>query len=518
MIRKEEYKDLIRSLNIGASVAEQDNFLEEAKVETPIFNDFISDKVDFVLGAKGSGKTSIFRLTHALKNIFLDKLNLHIITGVEPRGNAVFELYKKDFLTFTESDFENFWKIYFINLIYNDFICQESFKERLKNYKPDINNFIRESAVIGIPQISQSTDLKSIVQKSINAISEMKIKKIKSGIEIDPKQGSLLPNIEIEFKGSKYTKEKDRLPIYVTKLGNILESMLKKMDFRIWILLDRLDIVFEHGSRLEFLALRGLLRAYESFQVSEGDPFKYLRIKVFLRDDILDFLLTPDKFKKISNYKQSKNLPALTHIASRATKTPLAWTKEEIQQLMLRRLFLSAPLRTYYKTSMNDLNNEVIRNEIWVKLFGDKIEQGDKKSDSLSWIHTRISDTHQVTPRSAIDFLDGAINEQSRLFNLNSVDQKILFSSQAIKHGIKTASNEKYTKETKNEYPGIIQHIEKLRGESAGFKINDLGKIFGDNYMEIITELEKIGLLSKIGDTYKVSFIFRAALGVHPQF
>ena len=327
-----------------------------------------------------------------------------------------------------------------------------------------------------------------------------------------------MPNIEIELEDNKYTKEKDRLPIYVTKLGNILESMLKKMKFRIWILLDRLDIVFEHGSQLEFLALRGLLRAYESFQVSKGDPFKYLRIKVFLRNDILEFLLTPDKFKRISNYRQPKNLPALTHITSRATKTPLAWTKEEIQQLMLKRLFLSTPLRTYYKTSMDDLNNEINRNEMWSKLFGDKIEQGDKKSDSLSWIHTRISDTYQATPRSAIDFLDGVIHEQSRLFNLNNVDQERLFSSQAVKHGIIIASKEKYTKETKNEYPKIIQHIEKFKGESARFKINDLKKIFGNNYVEIITELEKIGLLSKIGDAYKVSFIFRAALGVHPQF
>jgi hypothetical protein len=518
MIRKEEFKDLIGSLDIGASVAEQDKFLEEAKVETPIFNDFISDKVDFILGAKGSGKTSIFRLTQALKDVFLDKYNLHIITGVESQGNAVFELFKKEFATFTESDFENFWKIYFINLIYNDFICNGLFKEKLKKYKSDIDDLVRECAAIGIPQISRTTGLREIVQKSINAIKPYGLKKVKANLNYRADQPTLFnPSIELEFENKKF-KVEERLPIYVTKLGTILEGLLLKMELRIWILLDRLDIVFEHGSQLEFFALRGLLRAYESFQVSAGNPFKFLRIKVFLRNDIFDFLLTPDKFKRISNYRKIKNLPALTHIASRATKTPLAWTKEEIQQLMLKRLFLSPLVRTYYKTSMRDLNNEATRNEMWSKLFGDKIDQGDKKPDSLSWIYARLSDAHQVTPRSAIDFLDGVIHEQSRLFNLNSVDQEKLFSSQAVKHGIITASREKYIKETKNEYPKIVIQIEKLRSKGAGLKTSDLKKIFGDNYGDIIAELEKIGLLSKIGDAYKVSFIFRAALEVHPQF
>lgn len=517
MIRKEQYNDLMESLQVGANVAEQDSFLEQAKVETPILSDFLADKIDFILGSKGSGKTSIFRLTQAIKDLLLDRDNLHLITGVEPQGDAVFELFKKEFSSFTESDFENFWKIYFINLIYNDFINNKQFELRLKTFQADITDFINECFNIGVPQISSTSSLYEIVKKTIRAIISRKIKKIKGHIAYDTKQPSLLvPSIEIELEDKKIIKEEDKLPIYVSKIGVIAEKLLKKTGLRIWILLDRLDVVFEHGSQLEFFALRGLLKAYESFQVSAGNPYKYLRIKIFLRDDIFDFLLNPNNFKRISTYRTPKNLPALTHITSRATKTPLRWTKEEIQQLMLKRLFLSTPLRTYYKISIRDLNNEKDRNDIWNKIFGDKIEPGNKKSDSLSWIYVRLSDAHQVTPRSAIDFLEGVIFEQKRLFKLDSVDQERLFSPQAIKHGIITASKEKYTKETKNEYSKIIQHVEKLKGSSA--QISNPKKIFGENYLEIIAELEKIGLLSKTHDKYKVSFIFRAALDVHPQF
>lgn len=517
MIRKEEYKDLIESLNIGANVAEQDLFLEQAKVETPILNDFLADKIDFILGSKGSGKTSIFRLTQAIKDDLLDKYDLHLITGVEPQGDAVFELFKKEFASFSESDFGNFWKIYFINLIYNDFINNKQFEPRIKTSQPEVKEFINECTCIGVPQINRASSLREIVEKTISSIKSRKIKKIKGGVACNANQPSLLfPHFEVEFEDNKSIKEEDGLPIYINKLGTVVEKILEKAGLRIWILLDRLDVVFEHGGQLEFLALRGLLRAYESFQVSAGNPYKYLRIKMFLRDDIFDFLLSPDKFKRISTYRTPKNLPALTHITSRATKTPLRWTREEIQQLMLKRLFLSTPLRTYYKISISDLNTEKSRNDIWNKIFGDKIEPGDKKPDSLSWIYVRLSDAHQVTPRSAIDFLEGVIFEQKRLFKLNSVEQERLFSPQAIKHGIVTASLEKYTKETKNEYPKIVQHIEKLRGHSA--QISSPKEIFGENFFEIISELEKIGLISKIGDKYKVSFIFRAALDIHPQF
>ncbi len=519
MIRAEEYKDLIESLTIGANVAEQDSFLEAAKVETPILNDFLADKVDFILGSKGSGKTSIFRLTQALRDPLLSKARLHLITGVEPQGNAVFDLFKRDFESFSESEFENFWKIYFINLVYNDFITNDSFTAQLKSCKSEIEELIKECARIGVPQITRNSSLSEIVQKTIAAINSKRIKKIKVSAITDANQPSLFTStaeMEFEHKDNNVYKEKNDLPVYVNKIGLILEGLLKKTNIRIWVLLDRLDVVFEHGSRLEFFALRGLLRAYESFQVSAGSPFKFLRIKIFLRDDIFEFLLNPNQFKRISTYKVAKSLPALTHITSRATKTPLRWTKGEIQQLMLKRLFISPLLRTYFKTSIAELNNEKTRNDVWDTLFGKKIEPGDKKPDSLSWIYARLSDARQVTPRSAIDFLEGVIFEQNRLFKLDSIEQERFFSPSAVKHGIVTASKEKYGKETKNEYIKIVPYIEKIRGSSA--QISNPDKIFGDNYLEIMTELEKIGLLYKVGDNYKVSFIFRAALDVHPQF
>lgn len=517
MIDSKIYSDLLNSLSLGSSVAEQDEFLERAKIETPVFDDFIADKIDLILGTKGSGKTSLFRLVYEDRESLLDKAHVLIITGVEPQGDAVFKLFTPEFKKFSEEEFENFWKIYFVNLIYNDFLIKPELQAPLKSCENEIRDFINECAKIGVPQIRRPINLKDLVARSLAAIRPRPIKKIKGGIEYNIQNPTLFkPEIEVEFADPE--KPGSQLPVYVSDIGMLLEQILAKIGYRIWILLDRLDVVFEHSSDLEFLALRGLLKAYESFQVRSGKSSKALRIKVFLRDDIFSFLTSPEQFKKISIHKAAK-LAALTHITARATKTPLKWTKEQIQQLLLKRLFLSLPMRSYFKKSQDDLDKEDVRKSIWNEIFGEKIEPGKKRPDSLSWIYTRLSDSRQqVTPRSAIDFLIGVVDEQKRLFNLNKIDQERFFSFQAIKQGIVVASDQKYTQETKNEYPKIIPFVERLRGRSANISLDEIEKMFGKDYEQILSELEKIGVLSKIGQEYKVTFIFRAALGVHPQF
>ena len=53
---------LLENLNLGSSVAESDNSLEVARVETSAFSDLVNDRVDLVPGTKGSGKSALFRI------------------------------------------------------------------------------------------------------------------------------------------------------------------------------------------------------------------------------------------------------------------------------------------------------------------------------------------------------------------------------------------------------------------------------------------------------------------------
>ncbi|MGI9069317.1 MAG: hypothetical protein ACR2HX_23315 [Pyrinomonadaceae bacterium] len=53
---------LLKQLDLGSSVAETDNLLEVARVETSAFADLLNDRVDLVPGTKGSGKSALFRI------------------------------------------------------------------------------------------------------------------------------------------------------------------------------------------------------------------------------------------------------------------------------------------------------------------------------------------------------------------------------------------------------------------------------------------------------------------------
>jgi len=79
---------------LGSSVAETDDLLETARVETSAFEDLIADRVDLIPGTKGSGKTALYRI---FADFLADQLLRHrkvvIAHGVSQSGDTVFLAY-----------------------------------------------------------------------------------------------------------------------------------------------------------------------------------------------------------------------------------------------------------------------------------------------------------------------------------------------------------------------------------------------------------------------------------------
>ena len=51
--------EILRTVDLGNSVAENDDILEAARVETSVFSDLLEDRVDLIPGTKGSGEQSL---------------------------------------------------------------------------------------------------------------------------------------------------------------------------------------------------------------------------------------------------------------------------------------------------------------------------------------------------------------------------------------------------------------------------------------------------------------------------
>jgi hypothetical protein len=84
-------KDILRSLNLGSSVAEHDELLQAHFIETETFRKLVANEIDTVAGDKGTGKAAIYRIL-ARRYTQLEPLNeVEVLPGFNPVGNPVFQ-------------------------------------------------------------------------------------------------------------------------------------------------------------------------------------------------------------------------------------------------------------------------------------------------------------------------------------------------------------------------------------------------------------------------------------------
>lgn len=521
-IPKDKYEKIIEHLKVGNSVAEIDSLLDAARVETPVFDGVLNDKYDIILGRKGAGKTAIFRIVNMLDVYLLKEKNIVILSGVNSSGESLFNEYKENFATFSEQDFENFWKFYFISLINNEFLKNPKYQGGISRCPGEIENFIRECEKAGIPNIQARQERNQIVKWLVGLFGR-KVKKIKVGVDVGQADRLFSVTPEIEFDNTPDVPVETKESVYINQIAKALKTVLQKSGFKVWIILDRLDEVFDRYSGVEFNGLRGLLKAYKSFDVDpESDLF---RIKLFLRDDIVEFLTDSGVYKKYFRKKEIPPLPAATHIFAKKSPT-LNWSEDEIEQLILNRLLLNPDLKTHVGitenievTALRELlrmkNN---REKYWNNIFPPTISS----SRSLKWIFTRLKDSNDVvTPRSVIDMLEAAITYQRKKMLVDYGDCEHIFPVDAIKEGLLVASKNKLENDIYNEFPREQENIKKL-GKEGKIKLtqDDLKKLYGEKWEEVASSLNRIGVIRFVKDsgTYRVEQLFRPALNLDYKF
>jgi hypothetical protein len=122
-VEKREAALLLDDVHIGSGVAETDTLLESARVETSVFTDLWEDRVDLVLGTKGSGNTALYRIfVDFLPDALLASRKVVIAHGVRQREDIAFQEYNKRFDGLSEAEFTDFWCIYIISLASEQFL------------------------------------------------------------------------------------------------------------------------------------------------------------------------------------------------------------------------------------------------------------------------------------------------------------------------------------------------------------------------------------------------------------
>jgi len=322
--------DVLSSIDLGSSVAEHDNLLEDVRVETSAFADLLNDHVDLIPGTKGSGKSALYRIfVDFLPEYLLKHKKVVIAHGVQRAGDEVFHVYKDEFETMDENHFVDFWCIYLVSLAHERFVKNHTYSKYLEGHEQAVLTFKQACKAARIPEFDKPKPLREVLEWVLAVLRSW------TPLRYRPpgNQGAfeLLPFGKAQESPAQpdSTPGSPVLPNYVAAIRDSLENLLNLAGLSIWLMIDRLDEVFPRRSETETRALRGLLRTLRVFES------KQLRVKVFLRDDILDQIVAG-----------GKGFTALTHVTARKADT-LKWSEEQILTMIVKRLFASQRVLDY---------------------------------------------------------------------------------------------------------------------------------------------------------------------------
>ena len=496
---------LLQSLDLGSSVAESDNLLEVARVETSAFADLLNDRVDLVPGTKGSGKSALFRIfVDFLPDILLSQRKVVVAHGVQAPGDPVFHAFADQFSKLSENEFVSFWCIYLVSLAHEQFIKGPRYEDSLRGAKAEIESFRRACARARIPEIPARKSLRDILEWSLHVLLSWRPKlkytaPDRSGeLELDLFGSPTPPKQEPEPSSSETT-----LPTYVNEIKEALEAVLNRSQLSLWLMVDRLDEIFPRRSDMERRALRGLLRAMRSF--ASGS----IRVKVFLRDDMLDHIV-----------QTANGFTALTHVTVRQADT-LRWTEDQLLTMLIKRIFASDALTKYLQVNRERINaSATYRKECFNKVFPPTVYRGPKQSPTLRWIRNRCADGRGVvTPRDVLDLL---IRAKQRQQDVCTGDPEgsgdWIIGSEAIQYGFEELSKRKRQTYLQAEFPHLWTHIEKFIGGKTEYNGSALRGILGGEWRSIAEHLGAIGFLSKgtkAGqDVFSIPVLYRHGLDV----
>jgi hypothetical protein len=490
-IPKEECLRLLHGFDIGSPIAETDGLLHEARVETAIFTQLLTDKIDIIRGTKGSGKSALYRLFATyFPEWLLDRRSIVIVRGIEVTGDPVFLKFRPRFDELDEIDFQNFWRIYFLSLINTQLIENGAFTERLAKASSEVRNYRRLARANGFPFAESLLTSDGIVQWVLAKIPASA--KVKATLE---PSGGISGGLEV----ARAEPVPERVPLFVTTLHEALVKLLDKAGLNIWIMLDRLDEVFPRRSKVETTALRALMKTIGSFTTEK------VRLKLFLRDDIFDSITDAGGFA------------ALTHVMSRCSNT-LKWDRDQILKLLVNRIAANEFLATYLRISKQMIAESAdYRAKVFYAVFPDRLRPGKNQSVTLDWLYKHCEDGNGVvTPRDFIDLVRMATARQTDICLGQAAATPTLLTAPAVLQGYSDMSIKKKETYLKAEFDHFWKSIEQFANGKAEHDSGSLARLLGGDWRRTVRDLKSIGFLKENARTGTVSvpFLYRQCLNI----
>jgi hypothetical protein len=479
-------KDILRDLNLGSSVAENDEALEAYFVETATFRELLEGRHDTVAGDKGTGKTALYRILQ--KRAAASLRDVEVIAGFNPVGTPVFQrLTEGDPLE--EGQYITIWKAYVLSLAGNWVLALADEREYSAKMK-ELDRLLKEGDLR-----SPDDSATAVFAQIANHVRRfMRPSKAGVALTITPNGWPIVvPHVEF----AEATTQEERVIPHDRAL-RLLNDVLGEVDFSVWIVLDRLDEAFQGFPQSEVPALRALLRTY--LDLAEFDR---VTLKPFVRKDL---------FRRIIG----DGFVNLTHVNDR--KVEITWDVEDLFDLLCRRFrengrFIEAL----------DLPKDVSNDVLFARVFPPQVDLGKNRPTTWNWMLTRIRDGNGIMPpRNLIDLVKKAQDAQMRkeergAAEFNPAGGIGLIQSDAIKKGLGMLSAERVQDTLLAEAGEYAPLIDRFRDGRAEHNLDSLAttlKIDRPAVRSTIQPLIDLGFLEPTGETFKVPMLYRGGLSI----
>lgn len=344
-------KTLLEAASFGQRIAEEErDELASYFVETDQWRRLFSGDRDIVYGAKGSGKSALYSLMVQKSDELFDR-GILVVPGENPSGTPAFGALVAEPPT-TEEEFIGLWKTYFLTLV-ADVLHEYGVKTE------------EAKSVYSVLEDAKLMKRGASLQALLKAVREYVHRAaVEGGLSINVETGAPMVTGKITLREPE-GRQLDAGARSVDSLLADANTALEQLDFRVWVVLDRLDVAFAQHEVLEKNALRALFKAYLDMGALDE-----VSIKIFLRSDIWQ-RITEEGFREAS------------HITRALT---IEWNDQSLRHVVLRRVLRNQGIADAYGVDPEQVFASVdAQNELLDRMLPDQIDAGRNPKTLLGW-------------------------------------------------------------------------------------------------------------------------------------
>ncbi len=448
---------------VASDISEED--LEFIFQRTEDFDSFVDDRTALIRGAKGTGKTMLFRLFVDFPNrasILSHRQNTQFI-GIHGQKNDTMDLKRNSFRSIMQQIQSDQW-----NMIWQAYIIIRLWHNHQQNNKKSFPLLGILSDVIPKLRAEQS----DIVQKLIQITNE--------------------PGIGPFLYDQFY----------------IIDNWLTNQGESIWLMFDELDTIINDRKHRSVI-VRELLSCWLEFQHLHAIKWKF-----FVREDVWRSIA--------SDMTNSSHFTG--HDVRLSWQENDLWRLVLRQALRSKEFSRAALIRGINIKNLDESDLILLRQGITL-LCGDRMS-GSNTAYTYRWIMSRITDTQDNSfPRSLIILLNRSLqieNDQRQIQSTPAISPIIRPS--ALQRALPEMSQERVNA-IGDEYENVPDWLKSLSGTETPIAYEDLKerwKIDDDQLEERINLLTEAGVLKlrerertpQVSKRYTVAELYRAGIGM----